>query len=120
MVSVRANKMPLRPGLRQSAHTTPGAVQVFLGGSEGELVVGSHSPGFRSRLHPSPASYLTSPCLSFHTAKNRKDVLALLGLGEGEMERPGDWREGEVLLFKGHFVVCSASTCFCGISMVFP
>lgn len=45
--------------------------------------MGSHCLAFKSHLHPSLASYITSPCLSFHTA-DRNDILKLL-VGEGQV-----------------------------------
>lgn len=83
MVSVRANKMPLRPGLRQSAHTTPGAVQVFLGGVRGGVGRGVPQPWLQI---PSPPLTSKLPNLSvpqFLHSKKQEGRARPLGIRGG-------------------------------------
>lgn len=58
----------------------PGTVPMCMGVGVGTM--GSHRLAFKSHLHPTLTSYITSPCLSFHTS-NRNDILKLL-VGEGK------------------------------------
>lgn len=46
----------------------------------------SHCSGFKSHLHPSLASCMTSPCLIFYTSQTH-DIFTLLGWGRGSKEQ---------------------------------